>query len=322
MDIMFDLSALGCIGGISVGVFSALMAGAVPGLTMPALAGTGGWQTALLTWLIARPASLRLTVLLGHAAGFASVVSFLAQSGYHVSGEPLSLSVSIAVLLVMITALPWILGARHPLAAARLAAPVLTVCYWIFRPVTRWLDRAPTDSEIAQVDPLQSGITEQTLRTLVTQVEGEGAINRQEKDLIHNILAMDTTETHQIMTPRVDMFCLDFNTPVREALPDILQEGYSRIPVYDEQIDRIQGVVYAKDLLQYLAGNTTDFPLRKIMRPALFVTESLPANKLLQTSRYKLPMVHRARVDSLPVRWAIITRSIGVRQRCVTAGSR
>ena len=50
MDIMFDPSVLGCIGGISVGVFSALMAGAVPGLTLPALAANGGWRTALLTW--------------------------------------------------------------------------------------------------------------------------------------------------------------------------------------------------------------------------------------------------------------------------------
>jgi putative hemolysin len=83
------------------------------------------------------------------------------------------------------------------------------------------------------------------------------------------------------MVPRMDVVALDVTTPLLEALDTIMKAGHSRIPVYDETIDNVQGVLYAKDLLPYLREGRTDVPLKSMLREAYFIPETKRASDLL-----------------------------------------
>jgi CBS domain containing-hemolysin-like protein len=83
------------------------------------------------------------------------------------------------------------------------------------------------------------------------------------------------------MVPRIDVVALDVSTPLLMALDKIMEAGHSRIPVYQETIDNIQGLLYAKDTLPYLREGRSDVPLQKILRQAYFVPETKKASDLL-----------------------------------------
>jgi CBS domain containing-hemolysin-like protein len=124
-------------------------------------------------------------------------------------------------------------------------------------------------------------VTEEEIKTLVDAGEEEGVIEEEEKAMIYSIFELGDTLARQVMVPRMDVVALDVTTPLLEALDAIMEAGHSRIPVYDETIDNIQGVLYAKDLLPYLREGRTDVPLRSILREAYFIPETKRAGDLL-----------------------------------------
>ncbi len=89
------------------------------------------------------------------------------------------------------------------------------------------------------------------------------------------------------MVPRPDMFCLDVSTPTDDILPRLREHLHSRVPVFEESIDQIVGVLYTKDLLPYLCGLPRDFDLRAHLHPPYFVPESKRADALLREFQAK-----------------------------------
>jgi putative hemolysin len=83
------------------------------------------------------------------------------------------------------------------------------------------------------------------------------------------------------MIPRIDMFALEINTPIKEAAEAVLESGYSRVPVYDENIDNIQGLLYTKDMLKVWQEGSQYKSLRDLLRPANFIPESKKVDELL-----------------------------------------
>jgi CBS domain containing-hemolysin-like protein len=124
-------------------------------------------------------------------------------------------------------------------------------------------------------------VTEEEIKTLVDAGEEEGVIEEDEKEMIYSIFELGDTLTRQVMVPRMDVMALDADTPMLEALDRIMEAGHSRVPVYEETIDNVIGVLYAKDLLPYLREGRTEVPLRSILRPAYFVPETKRASDLL-----------------------------------------
>lgn len=106
----------------------------------------------------------------------------------------------------------------------------------------------------------------------------EDALDREEREMIHNIFEFDNTEVNEIMIPRVDIEALEVTTDYQTVLDKISNMGHSRIPVYEETIDSIIGILYVKDILNWIAENNDDsWDIRKIMRKPHYV----PANKAL-----------------------------------------
>ncbi len=162
----------------------------------------------------------------------------------------------------------------RPLAVISvLAMPMVHLMVWLSNLVSRMFG-AQTRSEMPFV-------TEEEIKTLVDAGEEEGVIQEEEKEMIYSIFELGDTLAREVMIPRIDVVALDVRTPMLEALDTIMEAGHSRIPVYDETIDNVQGLLYAKDLLPYLREGRTDVPLKSILRQAYFIPETKKASDLL-----------------------------------------
>jgi putative hemolysin len=124
-------------------------------------------------------------------------------------------------------------------------------------------------------------VTEDELRLLVEVGEEEGVLEEEEREMIDNVFDLSDTSVREIMVPRIDMVTVEADDDIREATQLILQGGQSRIPVYEDTIDNIIGVLYAKDLLRVYAQNQRE-TIRGLLRPPLFVPESKRLDDLLR----------------------------------------
>ncbi|MBG7611403.1 gliding motility-associated protein GldE [Polaribacter sp. BAL334] len=115
------------------------------------------------------------------------------------------------------------------------------------------------------------------------ELTSEGATTKEEQKILEGIVNFGNTETVQIMTPRIDIFAISVDEPFEEVLKKILEKGYSRNPVYKDNIDTIIGVLYAKDLLAHL--NKTSFKWQNLVRAAFFVPENKKLDDLLDDFR-------------------------------------
>jgi len=166
------------------------------------------------------------------------------------------------------------LWSARPLAVISvLAIPMVHLMVWLSNLVSRMFGAEPR-SEMPFV-------TEEEIKTLVDAGEEEGVIQEEEKEMIYSIFELGDTLAREVMIPRIDLVALDVRTPMLEALDTIMEAGHSRIPVYDETIDNVQGLLYAKDLLPYLREGRTDVPLKSILRQAYFIPETKKASDLL-----------------------------------------
>lgn len=102
---------------------------------------------------------------------------------------------------------------------------------------------------------------------------------QEEQKLLQGIVSFGNTDTKQVMRPRIDLFALDISTPFNTIISEIIENGYSRIPIYKENIDTIIGVLYVKDLLPHL--NKEDFKWTKLIRDPFFVPENKKLDDLM-----------------------------------------
>jgi CBS domain containing-hemolysin-like protein len=121
--------------------------------------------------------------------------------------------------------------------------------------------------------------SEEEILTVVDASEEEGSIEPQIKEMIYKILQLDETLAREVMIPRIDIVALDIEDSLDEARQTIIENGHSRIPVYEEKLDQVRGLLYAKDLLE-LEDETAG--LGPLLRPALFVPETKRVSELLR----------------------------------------
>jgi CBS domain containing-hemolysin-like protein len=125
-------------------------------------------------------------------------------------------------------------------------------------------------------------ITEQELRASAEVASSEGEIEEEEKELIHSIFEFGDTIAREVMVPRPDIIACEDDCTLRDIQTLMLEHGYSRIPVFHEDLDDVVGIVFAKDVLRALHEGRMDAPLADIVRPAHFVPESKKAADLLK----------------------------------------
>ena len=129
--------------------------------------------------------------------------------------------------------------------------------------------------------------TEQEINDFIEASEEEGLVNEEESEMIRSIFSLGTTIVREVMIPRTEMACVTVDATVRELLDTIIACGHSRIPVYEDTIDNIIGLLYAKDLLKQWGTDENSLSVREIMRPPYFIPESKNLEQLLQEFKHK-----------------------------------
>jgi CBS domain containing-hemolysin-like protein len=134
---------------------------------------------------------------------------------------------------------------------------------------------------------LKSGpfVSEDEIKALVDEAERDEVIEEEEREMIHSVFEFGDTILREVMVPRPDMVAVPVTTSLQEVLELILRTGFSRIPVYQRDIDDVVGLAYAKDVLRRLHDGQADKPLADILRPAPFMPESMRAAECLREMR-------------------------------------
>jgi CBS domain containing-hemolysin-like protein len=180
----------------------------------------------------------------------------------------------------------------------RVALALAPAVYWLSR-ILYW----PTRVLIAIANILLPGkglregpfVSEDDIRAMAEAGHEEGAIEEEEKDLIHSIFEFGDTVVREVMTPLPDVRALDQDASTEEFLDLVIRQGLSRIPIYNRHVSDITGVVYAKDVLREVRrGNGDAKRLKEVARRAVFTPESKKVNDLLkemQKEKFHLALV-------------------------------
>jgi putative hemolysin len=256
--------------------------------------------------LLERPRKLLVTILISNTvvnvgiAITAAVLALRLADILHIN-PALALTAEVIIITFLILLLseitPKVMAAKQALGYARFASYPMSFVYSILYPVSdvlTWIARAI--QKVLRTDKLQKAISGDELKTLAEVGTEQGMIDRDEGSMIQSVVDFGDTTVREIMGSRVDMVTLQADTPISEAMEVIRESGHSRIPIYDEHPDDIQGILYAKDLLPYLIkgkkrGKT---PLKTLARDALFVPESKRVDDLLR--EFQLKKTHIALV--------------------------
>jgi putative hemolysin len=238
---------------------------------------------------------LGLTVIGFFASAYAAVSitdqlrGLLEGVGMSADGAGLLALVVVTVILALFTIVfaelvPKTLALAHPerfalvLARpidflARLLGPVVALLTGITRTFARLLG-----SEVSS----EAEITAEELRLIVERGGEQGVLEAEEEQMINAVIELGDRRVHEVMVPRVSIAGLRADAAFEDAITIIVDEGHSRIPVYQESLDEIVGILYAKDLLPYLKADSPPRPpLRTLLRPPVLVPESMTIDDLL-----------------------------------------
>ena len=193
-----------------------------------------------------------------------------------------------AAIVWVLLALSHLLGRvwvhNNPAQAVMAVAGYMRVALWLLTPVAALL--APvTLRGIHDDDEDAIVLSSDGMRLIMPNDGDDSEIEESEKEMITSILEMDDTVAREVMVPRIDMVSLEADISFAEALDVIIGAGHSRVPVYDDYVDQIVGVLYAKDMLRCFQQGSTDMPIRTLLRPAYFVPLTKNVKNLLAEMR-------------------------------------
>jgi len=223
-----------------------------------------------------------LLVLLCHLVA-ATLVGVVAERMFGPVGVAVATALEVVVVFVFAESLPKTFAVQHPERAALLTAPLVSALVGF--PPIRLLAKAliGLTNIIVPGKGLKEGpyVSEQELLALADVAVAEEVIEREERQLIHSIIEFGDTVVREVMIPRPDMVAIEARATVNDAMEVVMAAGYSRIPVYDQGIDDINGLLYAKDLMRAVRDKRGDAQVRELVRTANFVPETKRVAELL-----------------------------------------
>ncbi len=187
------------------------------------------------------------------------------------------------------------LAMKHSEKIAKFSIGIIRIISFITYPFVKFLTVSTNFISklfgVNQVD--EETVTEEEILMMVDVGEENGTIEEEEKEMINNVFEFNDRTVTEIMTPRTDIFAIDINSDIYKNIRLLDEYKYSRIPVYDDSIDEIVGILYIKDLIKVL-NSDKKIHLKSLIKPATFVPESKMINELfkdLQKSKQHLAIV-------------------------------
>lgn len=184
-----------------------------------------------------------------------------------------------AIILYFGEIMPKVYFQNHALASTRRSVVFMAPLVRLMNPLTKGLVNLGKALPASLIGKEKKASHEDLEKAIQLTTESE-----EEQGLLNEIVRFYQKTASEVMTPRMDVVAIEINTPYPEVKQEIIEKGYSRVPVYDDRIDNIKGVLYAKDLLPYLY-ESDDFQWQKVIRNAFYVPESKRVNHLLEEFR-------------------------------------
>ncbi len=253
------------------------------------MAEKGDRRAILVMKLLDRYDSVLSTILVGNnvvniGATSLATVFFVRMLGED-AGSGIATLVTTLVLLIFGEISPKSMASEFPEQVAMFSAPLLRCIMVVLTPVNflfglwkKFLAKIIKGEE-------DRAITDEELLTIVDEAETGGGIGEEESDLIRNSIEFRDQEAVDILTPRVDIVGVEYGTSNQEIADIFAQTGYSRLPVYREDMDHITGILYEKDFYNKIFG--TDRTIDAIIRPTVFITEHKKIDELLRELQQK-----------------------------------
>ena len=276
-------------------------------------AGEGDKKAKLIKKMLQNPSKFLATIQIGITlAGFLSsafasetFASKLAPilDGWFPLGFGFWSGVSIVVVTLILSYFSLVFGELVPKRIAmkysdkiaNFAVAIIRVLSVITAPFVKFLTFSTnTVSKLFGVSENEEEIvTEEDIRDLVDVGEEKGIIEEEEKELINNVFEFNDKVASEVMKHRTEVFAIEINEDINEVLEELDKNKYSRVPVYEETVDNIKGILYVKDLFKYLRTNKK-IKIKEILRKAYFVSENKPINEVfkeLQKNKVQLAIV-------------------------------
>ncbi|HEY3210684.1 MAG TPA: hemolysin family protein [Actinomycetota bacterium] len=222
-----------------------------------------------------------LLTLLGTIGG-TTLATILATRHLGSWSEVISTVGMTLLLFIFAEVTPKTFAVQHTDRVALRVAPLIVALTRVLGPVANVLIKVANVVMPGKGLPQGPFVTEQEIRAMAEVASEEEAIEEEEKDLIHSIFEFGDTLVREVMVPRPDMVAAPIDAGAQQVLDLMLRHGYSRIPVFRQNLDEIEGVVYAKDLLRHLHAGKPNVPLDTIMREPYFVPETKKVSELLR----------------------------------------
>lgn len=261
------------------------------------LAEKGDKKASLVLKLSDNYDSLLSTILIGN-----NIVNILASAmgtllfARLIKNQDLAATVSTAVLTVAVLVFgeisPKTIAKNSPEKFVMFSAPAIKAIHVILTPFNAvfslWQKLLV---KIFKVEDDQ-GITEEELISIIEEAEEDGDIDKEESDLIKSAIEFGDLEVGEIFTPRIDITSLPSDSTKEEVAKTFAESGYSRLPVYEGDIDNVIGILYYKDF--YTTAYKTNLPISDIIKPVIFVAKTQPVNELMKELQEK--QLHMAMV--------------------------
>ena len=227
--------------------------------------------------------ALLSTILVGNNIvniAMSSIATVLFMEMYPVYGATVATVVITIVVLVFGEISPKSLAKESPERFAMFSAPILRVFMALLAPVnlifSGWKKLLAKIFHTVDSRP----ITEDELLTIVEEAETEGGIDVEQSELIQNAIEFNELEAWDVLTPRVDVKAIEIDETQDEIAQMFLSTGFSRLPVYEDDLDNIVGVLNQKDFHNYIKG--MDTPVSAYVKPVIFVAGSMKISQLLK----------------------------------------
>lgn len=198
--------------------------------------------------------------------------------------------ISLGVYFVLFDSLPRLLNALNKKRILSLFLPSYRLAHFLAYPllaITKIKESEEEQEEFRET-------SDEEIQTFIEEAQEEGIIETEERGLLKSVVEFGDTVVREIMTPRVDMAAIKSDTTIEKLRKLVIKEKRSRVPVYKDRVDNIEGIVIAKDLLEYADDKYKNDSIEPLIRPAYYVPESMKVSELLnelQKRKLKLAVV-------------------------------
>ncbi len=185
---------------------------------------------------------------------------------------------ALALYILFLEFLPRLLNAYYKKRILKILLPSYKIPFTLAKPILFLENIKSSEKDIDE----QHEASEEEIDALIEEAEEEGIIEKEEGELLKSVVEFGDTVVREIMTPRVSMICIQKNVTIQELRDLVIKEKHSRIPVYKESVDHIEGIIIAKDLLEYSNDIQKQDTIEPLIRPVFFVPESMKVAELLK----------------------------------------